>query len=773
MPRRAHTLLALGVLVLVAFASLLPRRVAHAKMSVEGITGWVTHDPDSLYHVRRTARVLDGESSVASEDAFLNYPHGALVPWPPYYTGVLATLLRPSLPAESDARRAAIEQGVASVPLYFGVITSLLAALAGFLIAGIPAGLFAGTYHAFCIGSIAYSRVGIGDHHAFISALLALELVLFTAAARLQFASVGKATVLGLAAGAVAGWMLGAWVASLLYILALQLTLGAFLFIHAGRPMRGLAPFGASFHFAALLVAMPAILDSPWKGEFPWMVVNLSWFHATHLALGGLVFLPLLLMGEGVAEPTRRRYPWVVTGAVAVLGLLIAAVDAGPGRGIREGFEWVSRADQFMSGIQESRPLLGPGAFDGAEILRLLGYGAVVLPIAWLWATIVVLRRREYTLIPLVVAVPLLAVQAGAQARFADALSMSMAVLLAWALVQLGRSCTSRFAARNDGAVRVIPHLALPLMLGLALAAQSGSVRPTLERWHAHGYTPRATPRRAAAVRSMIEWIRTQTPGDGDYSVLANWNQGHAIEWGANRPSVATNFGSYVGLDSYADPGRFLLAEDPVVAEALLDDRRARYILLTSGWPNALPDMIRAACPERQNRYLEGVIERSGRLRPAWFRTIGARLMFAGGAHTSAGLAENERLDFVRLVHVSPSLDPRPKLRDYVDSSPYGWVWEHVAGARLECHGAPGSSFAVEMQLEFGLAGLDFEYRASVVTGPDGSARLRVPYSTVDRNGDGWVTGEPRWTLGADSGPLSISEADVLTGATLQIGLPR
>ena len=156
---------------------------------------------------------------------------------------------------------------------------------------------------------------------------------------------------------------------------------------------------------------------------------------------------------------------------MALLALLVFTIDAGPGRGIREGFEWVSRADQFMSGIQESRSLLSPNGFDGAEIVRLLGYGAVVLPIAWVLAAIAVLRRSQSALLPLVVAAPLLAVQAGAQARFADALSMSMAVLLAWVLVELGRMSLARLGTASDRRARVIAILALPFMLGAALAA--------------------------------------------------------------------------------------------------------------------------------------------------------------------------------------------------------------------------------------------------------------------------------------------------------------
>ena len=68
------------------------------------------------------------------------------------------------------------------------------------------------------------------------------------------------------------------------------------------------------------------------------------------------MFVPLLATRE--KERARSTYPWLVAGILALLGLALAFIDAGPGAGIREGFEWVSRADLFMSGVNESRPLL-------------------------------------------------------------------------------------------------------------------------------------------------------------------------------------------------------------------------------------------------------------------------------------------------------------------------------------------------------------------------------------------------------------------------------
>ena len=591
MTKLASALTLLVVLAVVGYASFIPRSVAHTKLAVPGIDGWTTHDADSLYHVRRLGRALE-EGTVASEDPFLNFPEGARIPWPPYYTFALEALITADLPEDPDARRQVLEMRVASTPIAFGILTSLLAALLGWRLAGLGGAAAAGTYHALCLGSVAYSRVGNGDHHAWISMLLGVELLLFTWIAGNGFASARRSTVIGLVAGALAGLMLGSWVAALLYLLALQLALGWFLFVHARRPLPGLPAFGFTFHVAALAVALPAILGSPWKSEFPWMVVNLSWFHFAHLALGGLLFVPLLA-SSSVA--LRRRFPWIATVFVGLLAASVLLIDAGPGRGVREGFEWVSRADEFMSGIQESRPLVGPGTLDPSEVFQFLGLGITVFPLAFAALAFVAFVRKRDELVPLAVALPPLALQAASQVRFSDAFSLSLSVLLAWALMGvIDKLFNAVLGAERRGSKAAIAA-SLWLVVGFAVAgaAQKSTAIPMWQEWRAKGPKRRGpVQRRASGIRSMIEWIRTSTPDSGEYCVLANWSQGHAIEWGAERPTVATNFGSYVGRDSFLDPSRFFLSEDPSEARAVLDRRQARYVLVTSKLTNSLPEMI-------------------------------------------------------------------------------------------------------------------------------------------------------------------------------------
>ncbi|MGB0330952.1 MAG: hypothetical protein ACPGPE_03935, partial [Planctomycetota bacterium] len=171
---------------------------------------WGSYDPDTLYHARRVARAVENAGWVSSFDPFLAYPDGAgpngpgtAIPWPPAYDLLLAAMARgrapsidallPSAAGDPEgqpqgaseplvpATRRRIEQLVASVPMWCGALTALIAALASAGLASrlvpatragitaVAAALITGLTVAFTFGHVRYSHLGNGDHHAVIS----------------------------------------------------------------------------------------------------------------------------------------------------------------------------------------------------------------------------------------------------------------------------------------------------------------------------------------------------------------------------------------------------------------------------------------------------------------------------------------------------------------------------------------------------------------------------------------------------------------------------
>ncbi|HMB68221.1 MAG TPA: STT3 domain-containing protein, partial [bacterium] len=533
--------LALAVVVVLAVSAAL-RTVQHQRIPVPERGTWITSDADSFYHMRRVERALRS-GTIDGHDPALSFPEGSAIPWPPYYTAVAAVATAPFLPETEPARRDFIERRVASLPRWFGAATSAVAVLAGWLLAGPAAGLLAGLLHALSAASIVYSRVGNGDHHAWITLLAGTMLLLLSRSLRGETLLRPRAAALGGAAtGAVAGLALGSWVASVLYVLPVQIVLGILVWRHAREQRAGLAALGLAFHAAAIVAVLPAVLASPWAATQPWMVVNLTWFHAAWLAVGALVFVPMFRITRPGAA---ARYPWMVLGALAALAAALFALDAGPAEGLRESFAWMARNDEFMGAVWESRGILGQDAvFDPFAIL---GHGLLALPFAWAFVAWQAWRGRG-ELWPWAVAVPLLVAQAARQVRFADALSLPMAVVVAVGAIALwergwaGRRRPARGKGRRAPDARRRPGapVAVAVVVGLALVANTRSVRWTVGALNRPDDLPGQNEQQPVLVaRGMAEWLRANTPDDARAAVLASWVWGHLIEWVADRPTVA------------------------------------------------------------------------------------------------------------------------------------------------------------------------------------------------------------------------------------------
>jgi asparagine N-glycosylation enzyme membrane subunit Stt3 len=759
--------LAIG-LALVLGLSWLMRETQHQRVELPGRPGWFTTDADSQYHLRRVERVLVEGLPVAERDDYLNFPAGSAIPWPPYYTLLASGLLGPFAPQDADARHAWTEMHVASLPLVFGILASLVVAIAGWRLAGVAGALIAGSTHAMSIASIATSKSGNADHHAWIALLwAALLLCLSTALARGALARARSGFLWGAAAGALAGLALGSWVASLLYVIPVQLCLGWLVILHVRDPRPGLPAFGFAFHAAALVVLLPAVITSPWRETQPWLVVNLTWFHPAFLLLGALVFAPLFALRS--RSRVLAFYPAAVICALAVLGLVVARSGWAPAAGIREGFRWLVRTDAFMGAVWESRGLLGSGAaFDPFEVL---GTGILLLPLAWAAAAWLAFRRRRWELLPWVVGALVVAPQAARQVRFADAFAVPMSVVLAWGCMAAFTSPSVQRRLTQRRWLRRLPTAALfgLILLGVGLAHRESVARTWSELSSSRTPLQRGERASALAVRGMCEWIRERTPAPPDYSILALWHWGHVIEWAAERPTVATNFGFFVGEESFRAPSRFFLGEDPAAGEALLEKCRARYVLVTSDLSGALPAQVASAAPERAHRYFSGDAAGGIQVKLEWFQTLGARLLFDGRVFSYEGEL-GRPLDFLRLVHVSPLRDSRYRLRG--EASPYGWVWEHVPGATLEARGSPGDQLRAELRVRYASGRYELAWSDWVRADSTGIARLRIPYATEAPNGDGVAAGPLHWTFAGREGTLRVPQRAIYEAGVVRISGP-
>lgn len=536
----------LPLLFLVGLVSLGVRAINNLRIAeterVGGRSNWITIDPDSHYHMRRLDRALEAGGYVDPQDPLIDWPSrdAAPIPWPGMYTRFLYVTALPFAPEPDDARRAFVERHVARMPMVLAALTSMMVAFAGWRLTGgsARAALVAGLGHAFCFASMRYSFLGMGDHHAWTSLLHVTWLTLASeGCSRLDHKRSSR--LFGAAAGWVAGLSLASWVATLIALAVFQLTVLALLFAKRKELPAGLVPFSAFFHGAALLTILPDVWRSPWPAMD---LINLSEMHAAGLFFG---LIGSLLVGRFAAKSGK-----LIGGFALALVVSAALLQAE----LATSWAWLSGSDSFMAHIRESQ------ALKPAEWASWLGYGAIVVPIAWLAC----LRGATLAHWPWLFAAPVVVAMSLLQQRFTEGAAAIVFLLLGLASARLPKAAW------------------LTVVLALVSVFQHPRVTRTTWNRTIHGvwWYDSARSEEERQLRAAARYLRaSDQPG----AVLAQWDLGHLIEWAGESPTLATNFGGYLS-DRWLDPWRFFAAQSLEEGLPILKERDVSHILITADW---------------------------------------------------------------------------------------------------------------------------------------------------------------------------------------------
>jgi asparagine N-glycosylation enzyme membrane subunit Stt3 len=724
-PRKQRFAL-LALCVLLAALAAWTRATNHRKVELEGYSHWVSTDPDTLHQLRRVERIFRDGPPAAEFDAELSWPDGSALPAPPYYPLVVWTLLAPFAPDDVEARRGWLEERACVLPALFGVLGVLVAAFAAYERLGLAAAAFTGACVAVAPGAIHYACIGNGDYQSWSLLLGLAQLALLASALGRGWLERPKpAWLAGAALGALHGLAIGSWTPALIQLAVADVALGVAVVLHTRSGERAALPhFGVALHLAALAVLAPAIASSPWRASDPWQIVNLSWFHAAYLGLAAAVFAPLFALRA--PSPTRKHYAALVTGVFLALFSLISLFDLGPAAALREAFSWARAENTFMAQVAESAPLVGRGAWS--KLFLYVGYGALAAPLAAVALPWIAWRQRELAWAPWCVALVVFGVMAAAQMRFAELVVAPLALGLAAAV----KHVTARWLN-----ARWVVGSAPPLALAAAFALHWTGVASTVKRAIEDPPFTDSLAKRSA--RRMADWLRAKSaPGSG---VMALWSNGHLLQWAAERPVVASNYGLYVGEQAFLDSFRFFAANDAAAAAALLELRDVRYVLITSEFERHWGAVASAAeAPNSPEHFAQ---------------SIGARLLGWGPP-----------LDFLRLVHVSPLPDPKRAPPGATPPMPSGFVYERVRGAWLEARGAPGASLELAADLQIGAGRM--RYFVSVRADERGVARVRTPYSS-EVVGDVRPSGPFQVRFAGRTQSVHIGEDAVRSGATIEL----
>ncbi len=692
--RRSRTV---GGLAAVALLALAVRALAWESVLLPD--GRVLFDlGDAWYHARRAFFTFVHFPFVLLWDPLLNHPQGAAVPWPPLYDFALAAVAR-----FFGETQPSFERAVAWVPPACGVLSALATFAAARALAGSTLALGAATLLALIPVHVEYSHVGNIDHHAAASFLGATLLALVLHVSRRDARGLRLASLsLGLAL--VRAVLILTWTGGVIYVGLGDASLALVALLEGRSDL--LAAQGLSAAASALLLAPEAVVSGTSFGG-AYSAVELS--RLQPLALLALALVTLAVAGAERLRPAASALGRVLRAAALAAGVLaLAARPIGLGQELSGAGEFLAKQDDWGGRNVEQFPIF-TGRL-GVHAIARYGFLAYAIPLAPLAALAAARerRRREPALI-LAGFSAVLGALAIFQMRYGNEFAPGGAVAFALGLSFLGRLAarhlrlSDRWGAALAAALAAL--LIAPPVLGRDLPEAVASLRALGAR-SARGEDA-ALDSPVGSLYRFAEEIRRVTPDTTgflqvgqpvEYGILVHPNVGHLIHYVARRATPADNFGPYAGKANFEAVRRFfrLGLEDDAVAEARR--LRVRYVL-TMDYDVPIPNSLL----ERLQR--EDGLKRDQLPRWSHFRLV------TEGPRGGRSLREGFGLP----------LDPH--------AVPYK-LFEVVEGAVLEAHAAPGTPVAASATIRTPI-GRTFVYEAEGSAGPDGVARLRVPYPTT------------------------------------------
>lgn len=710
---------------------------------------------DAYYHLLRIQRILQHYPGVPWTDAFMNYPDGAAIPWPPLFDVSLATVAMGI--GWGSPSPGTVERLCALAPVVLGALTLLVAYSLGSALLGREVGVAATLIVAVLPAHALFSRVGRLDHHVVEVLLFTLLLLAFV-----RGGLMGGSRLEGALADAALGLCVAAafwsWPGSGLHLLFVVAFTGLWYI---------LAPAGDTSHATAsrtltrggglavaLLLASLAIWGS--EGALARVgLVGLNLFHVILVALSAAFGGVLWLLAPRTREGPRVGRVLVV-GTAAVLPLLGALVLVpGFASALGHGFSALGRGNAWYRNIREFDPLLlggwQPLGSELSRILRLFGLGLFLMPLAGF--VLVQEWRRNPPRRTAVAFVAfwgvVFAVAAIARQRFIVYLTIPLALWVSLLWSRVAAAVRHRWRGGVRGAL-------LPATLGLVILAPTGP-------WYVDAITSRRDSVREDLL-STLAWLETRPATDTERpSVFAEWDYGHLIQYVARKPVLVNPFGTDLGMSAMRDFAAVFLSPDSDAAEALLRRRKIGFILLSN--PVTEAHFALDFAPPGTAPAVELVADRRSGARAEILESFWGldvtRLYFFDGM-VPPGFA-GEALGAYRLVYESPT----DRSWNDLETKTFK-VFELVSGARIEVASRVGARVTASTILRTN-RGRAVNWTTTIQADDTGRATLRLPYAT-GLNGD-VEAGPYRITDGGPIHMLTLEEGDVARGTPRSLEL--
>lgn len=516
--------------------------------------------------------------------------------------------------------------------------------------------------------------------------------------------------------------------------------------------LSGLVIFSVTAVFVAIIC-----LAGVWGMDSGIQFNIISWFHVIFSLLSIAAFSSVALVFHLREARGLSGFKAASAGVILLAGALLLSIFAAPQyfSGIIGGAAVVGGANKWTSTIAQYQPLLtGPsGAFDfNAVRLSTLLLFTVPFVIAAISGRLY--KDRDSKTLFFSFAGSVIFVAALVNGRYENVLALIVAVS--------GGLLFRYVRDRVRGAAGWPVALAIFVILLI----------PTYPFYRDLSSTGPAIIR--GDLEESLLWIRDHTPKTDyltepwkkpQYGVMARWEYGGWIEYIAERPSVATLYGSEThGLKESAE---LFLSSDEGEFLRIMDENQARYLVI-SKTIGALPEYAKIIGRDTGG-YLVEQKDETGEVvwstGPRFFDLAHIRLYFADGVGYESPMPLRP-VPGMRLVHESAGTSD---IRGFFQEVKNVKVFERVKGATVVGSIFPGAQVFLGAIVTTD-QGRKFQVVEQTVADASGRFSIKAWYPSTDGfEGKVAVVGPYVIQAAGRQAPVRITEEDVVEGRTIRL----
>ncbi|GFE57745.1 STT3 domain-containing protein [Geobacter sp. AOG1] len=691
-------------------------------------------DPDCYIRLRKIMVYLLAFPSPRVHDYFQGFPVGTGVISPPAMEYVIAALALPFRTVH-DLQQS-LAHLIAVIPPLIGGITVVILYRSLVSRIGRTPALLAGGLLALLPAHIETTVLGRFDNEM-IEPLFFLLIFQLSMDARNGHGSTRR----WIAAGVLSAVFLTLWrgAALPLVVIGLDLTAGIFMESPDDEPLRTAQGGVLMYLTATLLIAVICVSDI-WGTAGVFSATIVSWFHVALFAAAALFLSAAVISAR---HGVRKQFGITCLGLLVAAALLIALTsrDALWLQLFSGGNSWLDSISQYQR----------PGGITGW--LRNFGFTSLLVPL-----TIPFLLKTPSIPLPLRRQLIILGMYtlllATLRERFSAYFALACAAMGGVAFHILANHIARRMSI-SDCAKKTWAAILLVVVLAPTIGFDTALARTGI-----------AFPFRGDIEETMI-WLREHTPPAGDplrpqqfpdYGVMARWDYGGWIETVAQRPSVATNYGTET--HGMAEAASFMLARNDDEMAAVLRKNGVRYLIVDK----VIGDIpMYARLIGRQGHFFDRQPGNGNAYSPTAeaFDLVSSRLFFADGSQRMLGGFTFRAVEGVRMVHESPS---NAKVGGFPWEVKRLKIYEFCPGTTIIVHARPGETVTISQPIETN-QGRRFDYVNEKTASADGVVRFTLVYSRRQGPDSVGATGPALITAGsrhADINPSSDTPADTV-----------